>query len=399
LSGPLEGILVVDLSRVLAGPYCTMMLGDLGADVIKIESPEGDDTRQWGPPYAGGESAYYLCANRNKKSVVLDLKNDGARQVLLDLVRRADILVENFRVGTMQRWGLDYQRLREVNPRLIYAAITGYGQTGPYSSRAGYDFIAQAEGGLMSIIGDTDGQPMKVGVAIVDISAGLFTATAILAALHEREKSGEGQYVDVALLDSQVAWLANVASNYLISGQRPERYGNAHANIVPYETFKTQDGYIAIGVGNDRQWQRFCEVLGESEWAAEARFATNPKRVENRTVLLAMINAVTLRRDRAAWCRLLQEAGVPCGPINSIDQVFSDAQVLHREMEVEIPHPTAGKVKLAGFPYKLSRTPAAISLHPPLLGEHTETVLRDLLGYSPEQITDLYAERMIKETG
>lgn len=395
MSRPLEGILVVDLSRVLAGPYCTMMLGDLGAEVIKIESPEGDDTRHWGPPYVGGESAYYLCANRSKKSIILNLKSEGAKRVLLDLVRRGDILVENFRVGTMQRMGLDYQRLRDVNPRLIYCAISGYGQTGPYSNRAGYDFIAQAEGGLMSITGETDGQPMKVGVAIVDITAGLFAATAILAALHEREKSGEGQYIDVALLDSQVAWLANVASNYLISGQRPKRYGNAHANIVPYETFKTQDGYIAIGVGNDRQWQRCCEVLGKSEWAVDARFVTNPKRVENRATLIPMINAVTLRQDRAEWCRLLQEAGVPCGPINSIDQVFNDAQVLHREMAVEIPHPTAGKVKLAGFPYKLSRTPAAITQHPPLLGEHTETVLRDLLGYSAAVIAGLCAEKAI----
>ena len=247
MAGPLDGIVVVDLSRVLAGPYCTMMLGDLGAEVIKIESPEGDDTRQWGPPSAGGESAYYLCANRNKKSIILDLKREEARQALLDLVRRGDILVENFRVGTMQRMGLDYERLREVNPRLIYCAITGYGQTGPYSGRAGYDFIAQAEGGLMSLNGEPDGRPMKVGVAIVDISAGLYAAVAILAALHEREQSGQGQYIDIGLLDSQVAWLANVGSNYLVSGKPPRRYGNAHANIVPYETFETRDGYIAIG--------------------------------------------------------------------------------------------------------------------------------------------------------
>ena len=292
----------------------------------------------------------------------------------------------------MQKWGLDYQRLHEVNPRLVYCAITGYGQTGPYHDRAGYDFIAQAEGGLMSITGETDGPPMKVGVAIVDISAGLFAATAILAALHEREKSGEGQYIDVALLDSQVAWLANVASNYLVSGKRPRRHGNAHANIVPYETFQTQDGYIAIGVGNDRQWQRLCEVMGESAWAVDARFAANCQRVENRATLIPMLNEVTLTRGSAEWCRLLQEAGVPCGPINTIDQVFRDPQVLHRQMAVEIPHPTAGKVKLAGFPYKLSRTPAAITRHPPLLGEHTETVLRDLLGYSEEEIAGLRAE-------
>jgi formyl-CoA transferase len=372
-----------------------MMLGDLGAEVIKVESPEGDDTRQWGPPYVGGESAYYLCANRNKKSVILNLKSEGGKRVLVDLVRRADILVENFKVGTMEKFGLSYERLREVSPRLVYCAITGYGQTGPYRDRAGYDFIAQAEGGLMSITGEADGQPMKVGVAIVDITAGLFAATAILAALHEREKSGEGQYIDVALLDSQVAWLANVASNCLVSGQRPRRYGNAHANIVPYETFKTRDGYVAIGVGNDRQWQRFCEVLGQPEWATDARFANNSSRVANRTALVPIINAVTLRRDGADWCRLLQETGIPCGPINTIDQVFEDPQVLHREMVIEIAHPTAGKVKLAGFPYKLSRTPAAIARHPPLLGEHTEAVLRERLGYSAAAVAALRAEGAI----
>jgi formyl-CoA transferase len=393
MSRPLEGILVVDLSRVLAGPYCTMMLGDLGAEIIKIESPEGDDTRQWGPPYTGGESAYYLCANRNKKSIILNLKTEGSQRVLLDLVRRGDILVENFRVGTMRKMGLGYERLRDVNPRLIHAAITGYGQTGPYRNRAGYDFIAQAEGGLMSITGEADGQPMKVGVGVVDITAGLFAATAILAALHEREKSGEGQYIDVALLDSQLAWLGNVASTYLISGQRPTRHGNAHAIIVPYEPFKSQDGYIAIGVGNDRQWQRLCEVLEKPEWAVDARFVTNSRRVENRATLIPMINAVTLTREGAEWCRMLQQAGVPCGPINSIDQVFSDVQVLHREMKVEIAHPTAGKVNLVGFPYKLSRTPAAITRHPPLLGEHTESVLTDLLGYSAEEIASLHAEK------
>ncbi len=392
---PLDGIVVVDLSRVLAGPYCTMMFGDLGAEVIKIESPEGDDTRRWGPPYVGGESAYYLCTNRNKKSVILNLKTEGGKRVLLDLVRRADILVENFRVGAMEKMGLDYQRLRRENPRLIYAAITGYGQTGPYRNRAGYDFIAQAEGGLMSITGDADGHPAKAGVAIVDITAGLFAASAILAALHERERSGEGQYIDVALLDSQVAWLANVASNYLVSGSPPKRYGNAHANIVPYETFNTEDGYVAIGVGNDRQWQRFCEVLGQAKWASDARFATNAKRVGNRSTLIPMINALTVTRCRADLCRLLQDAGIPCGPINSIDQVFADPQVLQREMQMEIPHPTAGNVKLVGFPYKLSRTPAAITQHPPLLGEHTESVLKDLLGYSDEEIAGLSAEQAV----
>ncbi len=396
MSRPLDGVLVVDVSRVLAGPYCTMMLGDMGAEVIKVESPDGDDTRQWGPPYVAGESAYYLCANRSKRGIVLNLKSKGGRRVLLDLVRRADILVENFKVGTMEKFGLDYPRLREVNPRLIYCAISGYGQTGPYRDRAGYDFIAQAEGGLMSITGEPDGRPLKVGVAIVDITAGLFAATSILAALHERETSGLGQYIDVALLDAQVAWLANVASNYLVSGKRPKRYGNAHANIVPYETFETSDGYIAIGVGNDRQWQRMADVLGRPEWATDERFATNTNRVRNRADLVPMINAVTRTAGKVEWCRRLQAVGVPCGPINTVDQVFADPQVLHRQMKVEIDHPTAGKLNLTGVPYKLSRTPAAITRHPPLLGEHTEAVLRDLLGYGADEIAGLRADEAIR---
>jgi len=389
MARPLEGIRVIDLSRVLAGPYLTMMLGDLGAEVIKIESPEGDDTRQWGPPFVGGESAYYLCVNRNKKSIVLNLKTPEARQVLLDLVKVGDILVENFRVGTMERWGLGYERLRAVNPRLIYCAISGYGQTGPYKDRPGYDFIAQAEGGIMSITGEPDGPPMKVGVAIVDITAGLYAGMAILAALYERERSGQGQFIDVALLDSQVAWLANVASNYLVSGQPPKRYGNAHPNIVPYETFKCRDRWIAVGIGADRQWQRFCQLAGREDLASDPRFATNPARVEHRDVLIPILQELFATRTADEWLALMQAEGIPCGPINTLDKVFSDPQVLHRQMVVEVPHPTAGRVRLVGVPYKLSRTPAAIVEAPPLLGEDTEAVLQGILGYSAEQVARL----------
>ncbi len=386
---PLEGVRVVDLSRVLAGPYCTMMLGDLGAEVIKVESPEGDEARQWGPPFAGGESAYYLCVNRNKKGITINLKTEAGQGLLRELVQRSDILVENFRVGTMERWGLGYEALKELNPALVYCAITGFGPTGPYKDQAGYDFIVQAMGGIMSITGEPEGPPMKVGVAIVDITAGLFAAVGILGALRERDHSGLGQRIDVSLLEAQVAWLANVGSNYLVSGQRPRRYGNAHASIVPYETFKARDSYIAIGVGNDRQWQRFCQLLGREELAHDPRFATNPRRVENREVLIPILQEIIATRDGEEWLRLIREADIPCSPINTIDRVFQDPQVLHREMVVEIPHPTACKVKLAGIPFKLSRTPARISRHPPLLGEHTAEVLADILGYGADRIASL----------
>jgi len=393
---PLADLLVLDLSRVLAGPYCTMMLADLGAEVIKVERPgRGDGTRQWGPPWAGGESAYYLSVNRNKKSITLNLESEEGREIVRQLSAQADVVVENWRVGTMEKWGLGYETLRVLNPRLIYCAITGYGQTGPYRDRPGYDFIIQAEGGIMSITGPVGGPPMKVGVAIVDITAGLFAALAILAALHERERSGQGQYIDIALLDSQVAWLANVGSNYLISGQRPARYGNAHPNIVPYEPFPTADGWIAVGVGNDRQWQRLCELAGWDDLAADERFTTNPQRVEHRDILVPILRERFRARTSEEWRAALLEAGIPCGPINTIDQVFSDPQVLAREMVVELPHPTAGTVRLAGSPLKLSRTPVRIEQPPPLLGQHTEEVLSKRLGYTSADLARLRDEGVI----
>jgi formyl-CoA transferase len=392
----LSDIAVLDLSRVLAGPYCTMLLADLGAEVIKVEKPGvGDDTRRWGPPFAGGESAYYLSANRGKKSITLDLKTERGRQIVRELARKADVLVENFRVGTMDDWGLSYEKLRSINPGLVYCAITGYGQTGPYRDRPGYDFIIQAQGGIMSITGPKEGPPMKVAVAIVDVTAGLYAAVAILATLHERERSGQGQYIDIALLDAQVAWLINVGSNFLVSEERPARYGNAHPNIVPYEPFPTSDGWIAVGVGNDRQWQRLCDLAGWDDLKADLRFSTNPLRVKNREVLIPILQKHFQQRPTSEWEKALLDMAIPCAPINAIDDVFCDPQVLARNMRVELPHPTAGTVRLAGSPLKLSRNPARIEQPPPLLGEHTEEVLQAWLGLSPEEITDLRAKGVI----
>ena len=393
---PLDGLVVLDLSRVLAGPYAAMMLADLGAEVIKVERPEqGDDTRQWGPPWAGGESAYYLSVNRNKKSMTLNLKSEKGREIVRALARRADVLVENWRAGTMDKWGLGYKDLYQENPGLVYCSVTGYGQTGPYRDRAGYDFVIQAEGGTMSITGPAEGPPMKVGVAIVDLTAGMFATIAILAALHEREKSGQGQSIDMALLDAQVAWLANVGSNYLVSGQQPKRHGNAHPNIVPYEPFPTSDGWLAVGIGNDRQWQRLCALADWDDLAGDERFSKNPDRVEHRSLLIPILQKRFQEKSSAEWRTALLEAGIPCGPINAIDQVFADPQVLARDMLLELDHPTAGTVKLAGSPLKLSRTPVRIAEAPPLLGQHTEEVLDRYLGYGPPDVAQLRAEGII----
>jgi len=394
---PLSGIKVLDLSRVLAGPYCSMMLGDLGADVIKVERPgAGDDTRQWGPPEAGGEAAYYLCVNRNKRSITVDLKAPEGREIILALARRSDILLENYKVGTLDKMGLGYEDLRKENPGLIYCSITGFGLNGPYKDKPGYDFMIQGMGGLMSITGDPQGPPMKVGVAIVDIFAGLFASSAVLAALRYREKTGKGQHVDVALLDAVVACLANVGSNYLVSGEVPKRYGNAHPNIVPYEPFRTKDGtYINLAVGNDRQWRDFCRLAGAEHLADDPRFATNPQRVVHREALIPLVAELMLQKTADEWLEALDRLKIPCGPINTLDRVFSDPQVLAREMVVEVPHPTAGKVKLVASPMKFSDTPCEVRRHPPLLGEHTEEVLQRDLGYPPEKIASLRAAGVI----
>ena len=393
----LEGVRVLDLSRVLAGPYCTMMLGDLGADILKIEAPGlGDDTRHWGPPFtAGGESAYFLCVNRNKRSMTLNLKSDQGIQILKDLIAQSDVLVENFRVDTMDKWGLSYETLQLLHPGLIYCSITGYGYTGPYRNLPGYDFIIQAQGGVMSITGPEEGEPFKVGVAIADITAGLFACNAILAALYDHQISGRGQRIDISLLDSQVAWLANVGSNYLISGEIPIRYGNAHPNIVPYQTFKASDGYFALGIGNDGQWRQFCERAGKKEWAEDSRFKTNANRVENRKNLIPLLEGLFCQHEIAHWLSILEEVGVPCGPINSIDQLLDDPQVQAREMVIQVAHPSAGPIKMVASPLKIPTTPVDVRLPPPLLGEHTGQILHDLLGYDKKTVEELRIAQVV----
>ena len=378
--GPLSGVRVLDLSRVLAGPFCTMILGDLGAEVIKVERPDGgDDTREWGPPFAGGESAYYLCVNRNKKSIALDLKSPGGAEAARGLAAASDVLLENFRVGAMGKLGLGYEEVKALNPGIVYCSITGYGQTGPYRDLAGYDFILQAMSGLMSITGEPDGEPMKLGVATVDLTTGLYAAVAILAALRHRDRTGEGQYIDLSLMDAAVSWLANVGSNHLVSGEVPGRYGNAHANIVPYQVFRARDRYLAVGIGNDGQWRKFCGIAGEPGLSSDVRFASNPDRVRNRLELIPLLEEIFLRRDADSWIGSLWREGIPAGPINTVDRVFADPQTVARGMVVEMEHPTAGKVRLIGSPLKLSGTPVEYRLAPPLLGEHTAGVLRELL--------------------
>jgi glutaryl-CoA transferase len=380
---PLHGIRVLDLSRVLAGPYCTMVLGDLGADVIKVESPEGDETRGWGPPFAGedrGESAYYLCVNRNKRSIVVDFKTEAGRRIIQELVKRSDVLVENFRPGTLSRYSLDFESASAINPNLIYCSITGFGQTGPLRHKPGYDFMIQAMGGLMSITGEPEGEPMKVGVDVADLFAGQNAVIAILAALQARTQTGKGQHLDVSLLDSQVAMLANVASNYLISGNLPKRYGNAHANIVPYQSFQASDGWFVVAVGNDRQFDKLCEVIDKGELGIDERFRLNSERVKNREGLISILKPVFLTRPASEWLSMLEAAGIPCGPINTLDKVFSLPQVETREMLIHMEHPEIGNLKLMGSPLKFSETPVDYKLPPPRLGEHTEDVLQELFG-------------------
>lgn len=394
-AGPLSGVRVLDLSRVLAGPYCTMILGDLGADVIKVEQPgKGDDTRAWGPPWAGNESAYYLTVNRNKRGITVDLKSPEGQEIIRELAAGSDIVVENFKLGTLERIGIGYEQLREVNPRLIWATVSGYGLDGPWADRPGYDFIVQGESGIMAITGVPDGEPMKVGVAIVDITTGMFTVIAIQAALRARDASGVGQKVDASLLTSAVAWLANVGQSHLVSGKPARRYGNAHANIVPYQVFRARDQHITIGVGNDRQFRSLCEALGRPEIADDVRFATNPLRVEHRETLIDLLQSVFATRDADHWLDACYRAGIPSGKINTVEQVFEHPQVLARDMLVEIEHPEAGMLKMAGIPYQLSGTPATIRSAPPTLGQHTDEVLREL-GRSDEEIRRLHESGVI----
>ena len=388
----LQGIRVLDLTRALAGPYCTMMLGDLGADVIKVERPgRGDDSRGWGPPFVGepfgpyaGESAYFIAANRNKRSITVNLKSAEGQEIVRRLAGVSDVMVENYRTGVLDNMGLGYDDLHALNPRLVYCSISGYGRTGPYAKRPGYDFIIQAEGGLMGIIGPEEGTPYRVGVPIIDINSGMFAATAILAALHARSQTGEGQLVDVSLLDTVVALLTNVGSNYLVGGVEPRRLGNAHPNIAPYEAFRARDRWFALAAANQKQWATLCAAIGCPELVDDPRFATNGDRVANRPALLEALNDAFAARDADEWMAVLQEAGLPCGPINTIPDVFEHPQAQVRGLAVEAQHPTAGPVKLTGFPYKLSQTPAEVRQAPPMLGQHTEEVLTEVLGYSAE---------------
>jgi crotonobetainyl-CoA:carnitine CoA-transferase CaiB-like acyl-CoA transferase len=376
MEAALSDVVVIDLSRVLAGPYCTMMLGDMGATVIKVEQPgKGDDTRHFGPPYVAGESAYYLGLNRNKRSITMDFNDPQHKKRLLELVNTATVLVENFRPGTLERQGLGYETLRAMNPGLIYCSISGYGHDGPYAMRPGYDFVAQAESGIMSVTGDIEGEPQRVGSPVADISAGMFACISILAALHVREKTGEGQRIDISLLEAAVSLLGNVSSNYLISGEEAVRYGNGHPNIVPYQAFRTQDGYIVVSCGNDRIYQTFCHLLGREDLATDPRFATNPQRVRNRKELVPILQEVFLQRKTDDWLTELRAVGIPCGPINTVSQVFSDPQLQARGFVWECEHPTAGTIKLSGSPIRLSETPTRLYKAPPLLGEDNDTLL------------------------
>jgi formyl-CoA transferase len=390
LDYPLSGFRILDLSRILAGPYCTMILGDQGAEVIKVERPgKGDDTRAWGPPFAGGESAYYLCCNRNKKSITVDLKNRDGAALVTELARASDVVVENFTPGLTRRFGLDYDTLRSINPRLVYCSITAYGQDGPYRDRPGYDMVLSAVGGLMWITGERDGRPCKVGVAITDVLTGVYASQAITSALLWRERSGRGQHLDCSLLDVQVSALANIASNYLVAGREAGRWGTEHESIIPYQVFPTRDRPIAIAVANEKLWVNFCKLVGQEEWIEDPRFESNPKRVENREVLLPLIAEEMARRTCDEWMDLLVKAAIPCGPVNNMQNLFADPQVRHRGMVAEMPHPTIGTLRLTGMPIKYTETPGAIRRPPPLLGEHTDDVLSGVLGYSEERIDSL----------
>jgi len=407
MPAPLSPLTILDLSRVLAGPWCTQLLADLGATVIKIERPgAGDDTRAWGPPFLKdrdgndtGEAAYYLACNRGKHSVAIDFTRPEGRDLVLRLAREADALVENFKVGGLAKYGLDYPSVAAVNPRLVYASITGFGQDGPYADRAGYDFIIQGMCGFMSVTGERDdlpgGGPQKAGVAITDLMTGMYASVALLAALAHRDRTGRGQWIDCCLFDSSVAMMAVMNMNYLVGGVAPGRAGNAHQNIVPYQVFACADGHLILAVGNDAQFRKFCEIAGSPEWAGDPRFATNAERVRNRATLVPLIDALMRTRTQRDWLAALERAGVPGGPINRLDQVFDDPQIRSRGMRLDLPHPLAGTVPQVRAPLRLSGAPLASALPPPLLGEHTAGVLRDRLGVDDATLSDLAARGVI----
>ena len=406
-SGPLSGIRVLDMSRILAGPWVGQMLADLGAEVIKIERPgKGDDTRGWGPPFVKdrdgndtSDAAYFMCTNRGKKSLTLDIAKPEGQQIIRELAQQSDILLENYKVGDLKRYGLDFESLSKLNPRLIYCSITGFGQTGPYRDRAGYDYLVQGMGGIMSMTGEREdrpgGGPQRVGVAIADLMTGMYSSVGILAALHERAASGLGQYIDMALLDCTVGWLANQNANYLIGGQVPQCIGNEHPNVMPYQTFRTIGGNMIIATGNDGQFQRLCDAAGIPETGKDPRYANNALRMKHRDDCTAELATALKKKTTAEWIALLETVGVPCGPINRLDQVYADPQVQARGLKIEVPHPKAGSVPLVANPIKFSRTPMAYDRPPPLVGEHVEDVLRGLLGKSDVEIALLRAKNIL----
>lgn len=379
MAGALQNIKVLDLSRVLAGPYCTMILGDLGAEVVKVEAPGGsDETRKWGPPFQYGVSAYYLVANRNKKSITVDLKSEQGIKIIKKLIKESDVVINNFKTGTMERFGIDYETLSAINPAIVYCSITGFGETGPYKDMPGYDFIIQAMSGLMSITGDEHSGPQKLGVAITDILTGLYACIGIQAALLERNESGIGQKLDISLYDTAVSSLVNIGSNYLMSGKIPTKLGNTHANIVPYQTFQTLDGEMVIAVGNDHQFKALCSILEKPELSHNERFQSNPNRVRHREELVSILQEVFYSQPSAYWLKKCNANNIPCGPIQNIKQVTEDPQLHAREMFIDYEHPAAGSIKMIGSPLKLSRTPVTVRNHPPGAGEHNDEILTQL---------------------
>jgi crotonobetainyl-CoA:carnitine CoA-transferase CaiB-like acyl-CoA transferase len=391
----LTGIRIIDFTRALAGPYCTMLLADMGAEVVKIEMPgTGDDSRGWGPPFVGSESAFYLSINRNKKSIALDLKQEAARDIALRLIGTADIVVEGNRPGVMKRLRLDYESVRRQNPALIYCSISAFGQTGPYAERAGYDQVLQGYGGIMGLTGEPDGRPLKVGVSITDLTTGMFAVIGIMTALYQRQQSGRGQYIDAAMLDGQVSWLTYQAQRYWATGEIPKRSGAGHGLIVPYQAIQTADGFINIAVGNENLWQSFIRVMNLPHLKDDPRFAANPARVENRQELLDILEPIFKSRQSARWIELFDEAGIPCGPIYTVDQVVADPQVLARDMVTQVSHPAYGTINMLGFPVKFSETPGRSPSAPPTLGEHTGEVLKSL-GMSDAEVQLLRDEKII----